>query len=893
MRAASKAPKKRSQPAPAALEPPAPAPRQRQLGFVDRVTETQIIGWAIDLDKPAGPVRLAVSMDGVVIDTVVCSERRNDLAHVGLPNVRAGFIYDIPHRYYDGAQHALSFRFYNGTSVLFTNKLGQSVTEWHFASAKRAVYEGFVDGLTEGGTISGWLFRTDVETGTRIGGNRLLVLIDGGLVAELTADQFRPDVGAAHRCDPYCGFSYSPPVRHRSGKTTKFRFLVAADRTELLNSPLEATFLPNAAYGTLHDLLDIAENLATQTWQLKQRLRTLLQGDDYSLAQYNEWAVGYFSRLHQRVAAARVEGADDPLVSILCPTYRPHLPHYIAAINSAQAQTYSNWELIVVDDGSGEAALTDCIADFCRADSRIRAIKRKKNGGISAATNDAIAAARGDFVVLFDHDDLLVDVAIEVMLRAAQRTGARLLYSDEDKIDERGNLSDPHLKSDWNYRLLLGNNFICHLLFVRRELLAQVGPMNTAYDGAQDHDLMLRCAEALRGAEINHVPEILYHWRKSEKSTALTPDAKGYAGKAGVAAVSDHLARRGLPAVVSQIGALTLYDVAWQRDEEPTVAIIIPYKEQIEITQRCLRAILSLTAYRNYRIVLVDNWSMSDAARDFAADVSNIAQVSVLRVAESFNFSRLNNLAAACVQADYYMFMNNDLFVTTRDWLRVLVNEAICGEKVGAVGGKFVYPDMTIQHGGVILGVGGIGEHPHRSLKHDDPGYMGRALLAQELSAVTAAGMLCDARAFAEVGGFDETDLLVAFNDVDLCLKLRTAGWSILWTPAFLAEHHESISRGNDNDPAHRKRFFHENQTMHERWGALIENDPFYNPNFSRKSGIIQDAIGRVRTSEKVCGAMAKAAYDAKARSKACSKRWQVGHNSPKSAIFVASKAFS
>jgi GT2 family glycosyltransferase len=270
------------------------------------------------------------------------------------------------------------------------------------------------------------------------------------------------------------------------------------------------------------------------------------------------------------------------------------------------------------------------------------------------------------------------------------------------------------------------------------------------------------------------------------------------------------------------------------------VAIVIPYKDQVEITLRCLRAILSLTSYRNYEIVLVDNWSSSNAARDFAADVSNIAQVRVLRVAEPFNFSRLNNLAAKEVAADYYMFMNNDLFVTQRSWLRVLVDEALSGDRVGAVGGKFVYPDMTVQHGGVILGVGGVGEHAHRGLAHDAPGYMARALLAQELSAVTAAGVLVDAAAFAAVGGFDESDLLVAFNDVDLCLKLRAAGWKVVWTPEFIAEHHESISRGDDNDPAHRKRFYHENQTMQERWGAEIRNDPFYNPSFSRKAGIFR-----------------------------------------------------
>jgi GT2 family glycosyltransferase len=816
---------------------------QRQMGFVDRVTETQVIGWALDLDKQAIPVRLAVSIDGQVVETLLCKERRNDLSHSGLPNMRAGFVYDIPHRCFDGAQHVLSFRFYDGTPVMFTNKLGQSVPEWHFANAKRAVYEGFVDGLTEGGALNGWMFRTDTESGQRIGGNRILVMIDGNLVSEITADQFRPDVGNAHRCDPYCGFSYIPPVKFRSGRTSRFRFLVAQDRTELMNSPLDATFLPNDAAGTLHELMDVADNLATQTWRLKQRLKTLLQTDEVTLQQYGVWARGYFARLGGRVAAARTD-APEPLVSIICPTYKPQLHHFIAAIQSVQAQTYSNWELIIVDDFSRDAALKECIANFVGQDKRIRSVARRKNGGIGAATNTAIAQARGEYVAFFDHDDLLVDVAIEVMVRAAQQSGARLLYSDEDKIDERGNLTDVHLKPDWNYRLLLGNNYICHLLVMQKSLLEEVGPLSTTHDGAQDHDLMLRCAEVLSGADVTHVQEILYHWRKSAGSTALSGDAKGYAAQAGITCVADHLQRRGLAAEVTQVEKMTAYRVTWQRSEEPRVAIIIPYKDQVEVTLRCLRAILSLTSYRNYEIVLVDNWSTSTAARDFAADVSNIAQVRVLRVAEPFNFSRLNNLAAKSVEADYLMFMNNDLFVTERNWLRVLVDEALCGDRVAAVGGKFIYPDQTVQHGGVILGVGGVGEHAHRGLLADSPGYMGRALLAQELSAVTAAGMLCNARAFAEVGGFDETDLLVAFNDVDLCLKLRAAGYKVIWTPEFMAEHHESISRGNDNDPAHQRRFYHENQTMHERWGEVLANDPHYNRAFSRKAGIFRILAG-------------------------------------------------
>jgi GT2 family glycosyltransferase len=811
----------------------------RQLGFVDRVTETQVIGWAVDLDQPAVPLRLAVSIDGRVVDTLLCGDRRQDLGAFGLPNARAGFTYDIPHSYFDGVQHRIAFRFYSGAPVLFTNRLGQSVEEWHFANARRALHEGFVDGLTDGGAINGWVFRTDTESGQRHGGNRVLVLIDGSLVGELTADRFRPDVGSIHRCDPYCGFSYIPPVKFRTGRSCRFSFLVGADRTELLNSPLEATFLPNDARGRLHDALDSIETVATEVWRLRQQVREMIQEDEYTLAEYSRWAEGYFARLRARVAAEAPLAAA-PLVSIVCPVFRPLLPHLIEAVRSVRDQTYGNWELILADDASRDAALTAWLAQEAAAEKRIRLVTRRRNGGISAATNSAIGQARGDYVAFLDQDDLLVPEAIEVMVRAAAASGARLLYSDEDKIDQRGNLDEPHFKPDWNYRLLLGNNYVCHLVMMERALLTALGGPRPAHDGAQDHDLMLRAAEVLEPPEICHVPEILYHWRKSAGSTALSAEAKPRAAQAGVAAVEAHLQRRGVTADVTALPGMTAYRVLYRHEEQPAVTIVIPFKDQVEATTRCLRAILSLTAYRNYRVLLVDNWSESAAARDFAADVSNVAQVRVLRVAEPFNFSRLNNLAARETDAPYLMFMNNDLFVTDRSWLRVLVGEALAGDRVGAVGGKFVYPDNMVQHGGVVLGVGGVGEHAHRGLAREAPGYMARALLAQELSAVTAAGMLCDARAFREVGGFDEADLAVAFNDVDLCLKLRRAGWRVIWTPDFVAEHHESISRGDDNSPAQRRRFYHENQTMHERWGAVLRADPFYSPNFSRRSGIFR-----------------------------------------------------
>ncbi len=371
------------------------------------------------------------------------------------------------------------------------------------------------------------------------------------------------------------------------------------------------------------------------------------------------------------------------------------------------------------------------------------------------------------------------------------------------------------------------------MLFVQRAALAEVGPLDPALDGAQDHDLILRLAERLPPGQIGHVPAVLYHWRRSSRSTAADGAAKPYAVAAGQAAVSAHLARLGHPATVTSRRATTAYRVHWGFEREPAVTLIIPFKDEIASTRRCVRTVLEGTAYAAYDVVLVDNWSTAPELAAFKQEMAAERRVRILRVEEEFNYARLNNLAAAGTAAEFLMFMNNDLFVAGRDWLRLLVNEMLADEQVAVVGGKFVYPNRTVQHGGVVLGVGGVACHVGTGLGEADPGYCRRMEFAQDYSAVTAAGMLVRSAAFRAVGGFDEQALQVAFNDVDLCLKVRAAGHKVIWLPDFLAEHHESLSRGDDIRPVQENRFFHEMQTMIERWGSTLTSDPFYHPALS------------------------------------------------------------
>ena len=715
---------------------------------------------------------------------------------------------------------------------------------------------GFVDGLVQG-TLRGWAVRQDHGTTVKQGSVDVLVSHEGIEVGRVKSDKHRADVAKALGCDPHCGFMFRPPARFRDGRSYTFEFKFATTGESLEGSPVSFAYpahLPETRVARLHNVI---EDMSTQLWRLRRELKDLIsERVVFTLADYDPWARQYHAALrHRRRQTPWPANRAQPLVSILCPVYRPRMTDFIAAVESVLAQTYSNWELILVDDCSKSKEVTEAIQEFCAKDPRVRAIPQKKNTGISSATNTAIAAAKGEYIALFDHDDLLLDVAVEIMMEAALKTSAKMLYSDEDKIDDLGRYSDPNLKSNWNYRLALGQNYVCHFLVVEATTLRAVGPLRSEYDGAQDHDLVLRLSECLNPTHIVHVPEVVYHWRKTPGSTAVALSAKSYAVDAGARAVRDHLRRQGREVNVSLTAKATSYRVEWGFQNEPSVTIIIPFKEQIDLTKRCLDSILKVTSYKNLKVILVDNWSTSRESAAFTARAQKHGQVKVIRVEEPFNFSRLNNIACLQSSSEFFVFMNNDVFVEQPNWLRLLVDEALADQAVGAVGAKLVYPDRTVQHGGVILGVTGVGDHANRGQKIDDPFYMGRSLCAQEFSAVTGALMLCRANAFQKVKGFDEADLSVAFNDVDLCLKLRCAGFKVIYCPDVVAEHHESASRGDDMSDVHLGRFVYEEKVMLTRWGPEIQDDPFYNPNFSRSGGIFQELSAlelRLRIAEEV-----------------------------------------
>jgi len=816
--------------------------QRRAFGYIDNIEEGVITGWAVDLSQGNAPASLFIFIDDEPVANIHCSLRRMDLAAAGLPAVKAGFQYEIPAKFFDGKYHRLAVRLSSGAFLEPSPELDIRDGAIWFQLEPPSLIEGVVDGLVQG-AICGWALRTDPVSNARIGGLDIVVSYEGQEIGRVKADRFRPDVARATNGPAQCGFIFQPPARFRDGGNYELHFHVAPEGKELKNSPLAVEYPSRAITTKLARLQGAVETLSTQLWELKKELRSLLSTTPYDLSShYDAWAREYFRTLEKnRVKTFGTNAGDGPLVSVICPTYRPDLRYFREAIESVIKQTYRNWELLVIDDHSNRQELSACIAEFCQRDRRIRAISLKKNLGISGATNEGIKAARGEWIAFFDHDDLLEPCALELMIAAAGQTGAKMLYSDEDKIEDGGNFSEPNLKPDWNYRLLLAQNYVCHLLMVEAKTLEKAGLLRSKYDGAQDHDLVLRLSEILAESEICHVREILYHWRKTPGSTAERIDAKSYAVAAGAAAITDHLQRRGIRAQVSPMLGVTTYQVTWGFSHEPKVRVIIPFREQIEVTRACLERLRKVTAWRNWEIVLVDNWSVSAEAAEFCKAAEKLRGVRVLRVEAPFNFSQLNNLACAESDAEFFVFMNNDVFVEQRDWLRKMVDEALADERVGAVGVKLVYPDRSVQHGGVILGVGGVADHAYRGRPADDPHYMGRGICAQELSAVTAALMLCRAEAFRKVGGLDEVDLAVAYNDVDFCLKLRQAGYRVIYTPAVIAEHHESLSRGDDMVSGRFGRFVFEQETMRQRWGPLLDNDPFYNMHFARDAQAFQE----------------------------------------------------
>ena len=575
-----------------------------------------------------------------------------------------------------------------------------------------------------------------------------------------------------------------------------------------------------------------------------------LQGLDNDY-EYAEW-YDLTKPAEEELARQRAEdAAGGPVLSLVMPVYKAPAGFLREMLDSILAQTYPNWELCIADGSPEGEDSAELVRGYAETDSRIRYQRLEKNGGISANTNAAIAAARGDYIVLADQDDAMPEHALyEIAKAIREHPDCDVFYSDEDKMDmDGGALFDPHFKPDFNPDLLCSVNYICHQFAVSRELMEKAGGFRSEYDGAQDYDLILRCTEAAKG--VWHIPRVLYHWRCHQGSTASNPQSKLYAFEAGARAIMDHYARAGIGAEKVEKGVdYGIYHTTFRIDGEPLVSVIIPSKDHSADLDLCVRSVLTKCTYKNLEIVVVENNSTDPETFAYYERIrKEFPQVSVVRWEREFNYSAINNFGVRHSHGEYLLFMNNDIEPIAAGFIEEMLGFAQ-RDDVGAVGARLLYQDGTIQHAGVVVGFGGIAGHTFIGLHEAENSYFHRAMCAQDYSAVTAACMMSRRSVFDAAGGFSE-DLAVAFNDIDYCMKVRSLGKLVVYAPYAKLYHYESKSRGLEDTPEKVARFNREVAKFAKKWPDILrDGDPYYNPNLTlRKSNfalrdLLKEKIG-------------------------------------------------
>ncbi len=524
-------------------------------------------------------------------------------------------------------------------------------------------------------------------------------------------------------------------------------------------------------------------------------------------------------------------------ISILTPLYNTPEDFLREMIDSVRNQTYGNWELCLADGSDEEHAYVGQVSrQYADKDSRIVYRKLEKNEGISGNTNQCLKMATGEYIGLFDHDDLLHPCALYEYVKAINEKGADYLYCDEAtfKNGDVNQMITMHFKPDYAIDNLRANNYICHFSVFDRKLLDGMELFRTKFDGSQDHDMILRLTDKAKC--VTHVPKLLYYWRRHAGSVSSGIEAKPYVVESARGAVADHLRRHGFShfTITSTRAFETIFKISYEILGEPKISIIIPNKDHVEDLRRCISSIIEKSTYDNYEIIVVENNSETKEIFSYYEELKNNPAIRVVTYTGEFNYSAINNLGVSEASGEYVLLLNNDTQVITVNWMEELLMYAQ-REDVGAVGGKLYYADKTIQHAGVVIGLGAhrTAGHVHYRQKRENLGYMGRLCYAQNMSAVTGACLMVKKSLYERVGGLDES-FAVSLNDVDFCLKLRSLGYLNVFTPFAEAYHYESASRGLDTEGEKAQRYNEESARFREKWKAMLEaGDPYYNPNFS------------------------------------------------------------
>ncbi len=534
-----------------------------------------------------------------------------------------------------------------------------------------------------------------------------------------------------------------------------------------------------------------------------------------------------------------------PLISVVMPVYNTPEQFLRQAVASVQAQLYPNWELCIANDASPDENVARILNELAAADSRIKVVHRKTNGNISAASNSALVLAKGEFIALMDHDDLLDETALyEVAAEINGYPDVDIIYSDEDQIDARGVRSGGYFKSDFNPELLLGQNMVSHLGVYRKSLIDKLGGFRVGLEGSQDYDLILRAWSVTDATRIRHIPEILYHWRRGAAKASFSELQAERCIRSARVAIQQFLDLEGEGAKVVEAPVIRNFSRIVRRvpSPAPLVSIIVPTKDRAKVLDVCISGILYKTDYPNLELIIIDHESKEAETKHLFEKLKKDPRVRIIRYTGEFNYSAMNNLAVEVSAGKLIALVNNDIEIISSHWLKELVSHAVRPE-VGAVGAKLKYRDGRIQHAGIVIGLGGFAGHAFYLSPTSNPGYFGQAMLTRGVSAVTAACLVVRKSVYQEVGGLDAKNLPVAFNDVDFCLKVQAKGYRNVWTPFAELIHHESLSRGAEDTPAKKARFNREADYMSAKWSRVVTHDPFYNPNLSLTTQNYEPAI--------------------------------------------------
>ena len=639
----------------------------------------------------------------------------------------------------------------------------------------------------------------------------------------------RPDVGLAKYGDPkagHVGIFLEIPSRGQHLVTVHFK------EKDAQGSVISEQSLPlNPALIAARKFLKESKAQYVNTKKSLVWLKKKLTGNEY--ADYDTWLRIMRVSRQELFAQRKTKFSYAPKFSVVVPLYHTPAKFLKDLVRSMMYQSYANWELCLVNASPEDVHLTSLLENWAMRDKRIRVIRLEKNLGIAQNTNAGIEASTGEFIAFLDHDDFLEPDALFCYVDALNKDKTiDVFYSDEDKTDEyAAHYFYPHFKSDFNIDLLHANNYMCHFLAVRKSLVDTVGGLNEKFDGAQDYDFVLRLTENTK--KIYHCPRILYHWRCSNQSTAASQGNKMYAIHAGKAALNAHYKRIGWNARAQEGAVDGWYQTKFTLKEEPLVSILIPNKDHTDDLDVCLNSFFERADYQNYEFIIIENNSVLPETFAYYEKIEKEHDnVKVVYWEAGFNYSAINNFGFKFAKGDYIMLLNNDVELITPDIFQSMLGFCMRPE-VGIVGAKLLYNDHTVQHAGVLVGAGGLADHVFKGIHEDDPGYMGRAISSQDVSAVTAACLLVKRSVYEEVGGLEE-EFQVAFNDVDFCLKVRKAGYLIVYDADVKLFHYESKSRGMEDTTDRFIRFGNEMMLLNSKWDILSTFvDPYYNPNLS------------------------------------------------------------